>query len=129
VIDSPHREIANLLTWSMNEHTIEYTPDEAAELVRLAGFDVTSVRGVWLCRDPSTGATLPLDPFAAGVSSDEIVRRVPARRPPSGRLLRLVARGAPDRTLPRRRSPARPARRDLPGRVAGALPPAPVAGG
>jgi len=94
VIDSPHREIANLLTWSMNEHTIEYTPDEAAELVRLAGFDVTSVRGVWLCRDPSTGATLPLDPFAAGVSSDEIVRRVQlaARHPDDSFVWWLEAR-------------------------------------
>src|SRR6185436_1007287 len=76
VIDSPHREIANLLVWSMNEHTIEFTPDEAAELVTLAGFDVTSLRGVWLCRDPDTGAPLPLDPYASGASSDEILRRV-----------------------------------------------------
>jgi Methyltransferase domain len=76
VIDSPHREIANLLQWSMAEHTIEFTPAEACELVALAGFDVTDVRGVWLCREPDTGAALPLDPYAAGASADEIVRRV-----------------------------------------------------
>lgn len=94
VIDSPHREIANLLTWSMNEHTIELTPDEASELARLAGFDVTSLRGVWLCRDPDTGQTLPLDPFAAGASSDEIVRRVQlaARHPNDAFIWWLEAR-------------------------------------
>jgi SAM-dependent methyltransferase len=60
VIDSPHREIAAALKWSMPEHTVEFTPDEARELVELAGFDVRSLRGLWLCQDPKTGAYLPL---------------------------------------------------------------------
>ena len=60
VIDSPHREVAAALGWSMPEHTVEFTPDEARELVGLAGFDVRSLRGLWLCRDPRTGAYLPL---------------------------------------------------------------------
>jgi SAM-dependent methyltransferase len=94
VVDSPHREIANLLLWSMNEHTIELTPDEATELVGLAGFDVTSLRGVWLCRDPDTGAALPLDPYQWAVSGEEIVRRVQlaARHPDDAFIWWLEAR-------------------------------------
>jgi hypothetical protein len=60
VIDSPHREVAAALGWSMPEHTVEFTPKEARELVELAGFDVRSLRGVWLCQDPRTGEYLPL---------------------------------------------------------------------
>lgn len=76
VMDSPNREIATLLNWSMNEHTVEFTPGEAVELVELAGFDVESLRGLWLCRDPASGAVMPLDPFEAGAGGEEIVRRV-----------------------------------------------------
>jgi len=60
VIDSPNRDVTGPLGWSHPEHTIEFTPAEAAELVTLAGFDVTSVRGVWLCREPGTGEPLNL---------------------------------------------------------------------
>jgi hypothetical protein len=60
VIDSPHREIAAALGWSMPEHTVEFTPGEARELLGLAGFDVRSLRGLWLCQDPKTDAYLPL---------------------------------------------------------------------
>ncbi len=76
VINSPHREIARLLCWSMNEHTIEFTPSEAGELVELAGFDVVDLRGVWLTRDPDSCAILPLDPYEAGASPTELLRRV-----------------------------------------------------
>ena len=65
VIDSPNREVTAPLNWSHPEHTIELTPDEACELVRLAGFDVASVKGLWLCRDPRTGEILPFDPNVA----------------------------------------------------------------
>ena len=76
VMDSPNREIATRLNWSMNEHTIEFTPGEAAELVELAGFDVQSVRGVWLCRDPGSGEVLPFDAFEAALPAEEVVRRI-----------------------------------------------------
>jgi SAM-dependent methyltransferase len=76
VMDSPNREIANLLCWSMNEHTIELTPQEARDLVALAGFETTSLRGIWLCRDPETGASLPLDTHAADIGRDDVLRRV-----------------------------------------------------
>lgn len=62
VIDSPNRTITAAQTWSHPQHTIELTPDEAEQLVRLAGFDVTAMRGIWLCRDPRSGENLAFDP-------------------------------------------------------------------
>lgn len=62
VIDSPNRLMTAPLVWSHPEHTIELTTDEAVHLVTLAGFNVTTRRGIWLCRDPRDGAILPFDP-------------------------------------------------------------------
>jgi hypothetical protein len=76
VIDSPQRSITSELGWTQPEHTIEFTAAEATELVTLAGFDVVSVRGVWLCRDQATGEMLPLWPEGDG---DELAQAV-ARR-------------------------------------------------
>lgn len=76
VMDSPNREVASALIWTQPQHTIELTPDEAAELVTLAGFDVADVRGLWLCRDAVTDEVLPL--WEAGdvdPSVDEVLRR------------------------------------------------------
>jgi SAM-dependent methyltransferase len=76
VIDSPHREIAAALRWTMPEHTIEFTPAEAEELVTLAGFDVAGVRGVWLCREPATGDVQPLwSEDGTPLPADEVARR------------------------------------------------------
>ncbi len=51
VVDSPNRLITKALNWAHPEHTIEFTPAEAAELAELAGFAVDSVAGLWLCED------------------------------------------------------------------------------
>ena len=76
VIDSPNREIAALLTWTMPEHTIEFTPSEAVDLVTLAGFDVTSIRGVWLCREPTTGELHPRwSDDGSPLPAEEVARR------------------------------------------------------
>jgi hypothetical protein len=48
--------------WSHPEHTVEVTPAEAKALAELAGFEVTALKGIWLCRDPVTKRLLPLDP-------------------------------------------------------------------
>jgi hypothetical protein len=77
VMDSPNREVTSALVWTQPQHTIEFTPAEAAELVTLAGFDVADVRGLWLCRDAASGEILPL--WAAGdadPSHTEVLRRV-----------------------------------------------------
>ncbi len=62
VIDSPNRLVTAPLNWSHPEHTVELAVDEIAELVTLAGFTVRKRAGLWLCRDPATGAVLPFDP-------------------------------------------------------------------
>ena len=77
VVDSPNRLITSLLNWSHPEHTIELTPQEAVRLIKLAGFETTSLRGVWLCRDPHTGRLLSFDPNR-GDSDWSLVERVAA---------------------------------------------------
>jgi len=62
VIDSPNRLITMATRWHMPEHTLELTPAEARELLALAGFDVETMHGLWLCADPATGEPLGLHP-------------------------------------------------------------------
>jgi SAM-dependent methyltransferase len=80
VIDSPQREITSALGWTQPEHTIEFTAAEATELVTLAGFDVVSVRGLWLCRDQRTGEMLPLWPEASPDEGRDDLAQAVARR-------------------------------------------------
>jgi SAM-dependent methyltransferase len=58
VMDSPNRDITTALRWSHREHIIEYTTSEISEILEVAGFDVVSIRGLWLCR--SNGRVLSL---------------------------------------------------------------------
>lgn len=60
LFDSPNREISNALMWNHPEHTVELVSEEAAEMARIAGFEVIKSVGHWLCRDQDTGALLPL---------------------------------------------------------------------
>jgi hypothetical protein len=62
VVDSPNRLLTEPYVWSHPEHTVEVTPAEAKNLAELAGFEVTRLRGIWLCRDPVSKRLLPLDP-------------------------------------------------------------------
>lgn len=82
VIDSPNRLVTAPLNWSHPEHTIELTPAEACELARLAGFDVASVQGIWLCRDPRSGEMLPFDPNVAAPGWSVTERLLVARDQP-----------------------------------------------
>ncbi len=61
VIDSPNRSVTAPMNYSMAEHTVELTVDEIQQAVTLAGFDVTNIAGIWLCRVPSTGRVLPFN--------------------------------------------------------------------
>jgi SAM-dependent methyltransferase len=72
VIDSPNRLATHPLHWRHPEHVVETSPDEAAEVLRLAGFEVTSCRGQWLCID-ADGSLLPLMPEPDDVA--EVLRR------------------------------------------------------
>ncbi|HXE17224.1 MAG TPA: methyltransferase domain-containing protein [Stellaceae bacterium] len=62
VIDSPNRALTEKLAWRHPEHTVELTPSEMSDLLRVAGFTVTKCVGLWLCRDPADGRVLSFDP-------------------------------------------------------------------
>jgi hypothetical protein len=66
VIDSPNRNITAPLNWSHPEHTVELTSNECFDLLALAGFDVVTCHGIWLCRDPLTKRMLPFEPQTNG---------------------------------------------------------------
>ena len=72
VIDSPNRLITEPIAWRHPEHVIEVSPDEAKEILTLAGFDTVACRGIWLCRDDDS-TILPLMP--PGNDVDELLRR------------------------------------------------------
>jgi hypothetical protein len=74
VVDSPNRELAAMYRWSMGEHTVELTPDEAARLLALAGFAVDDMKGLWLCR--TQGHLLDLEPPASLLHSDGYTHRI-----------------------------------------------------
>jgi SAM-dependent methyltransferase len=98
VLDSPNRELTAEYQWSMGEHTIEFTPDEASELLRLAGFEVEAMKGIWLCRQ--AGELLPLEPSGTMEDSADVLRRMilATRRPEDSFIWWAEARkvGEPD---------------------------------
>ena len=66
VVDSPNRRVTSQLGWSHPEHTIELSPDEARDLIESSGFEVTALRGMWLCIDPDRGNVLRFDEIQGG---------------------------------------------------------------
>ena len=60
-LDSPNRRVTSALGWMHPEHTVEFTADEIAEVLRLAGFADVRLRGLWLCYDPDEHRFLPLE--------------------------------------------------------------------
>lgn len=62
ILDSPNRRVTEAIGWWQPEHTIEFTTGEVLDLVRLAGFDVSRVRGIWNCYDVDSCKFLPLEP-------------------------------------------------------------------
>jgi SAM-dependent methyltransferase len=61
VMDSPNRAITEQIGWLHPQHTAELSVPEVVELVRLAGFDVESVRGLVLGYDRERHVFLGLD--------------------------------------------------------------------
>jgi hypothetical protein len=74
VVDSPNRSITASYQWSMGEHTVELTPTEAEVILRLGGFDVERMKGLWLCHQ--NGRLLPLQPSTVPTGSESWVRRI-----------------------------------------------------
>lgn len=81
VVDSPNRALTAAYRWSMREHTVELTPDEASALLDAAGFSVERMKGVWLCRHG--GELLPLgpDPMATGAGAPVRRYALASKRP------------------------------------------------
>jgi SAM-dependent methyltransferase len=82
VLDSPNRTATTGLGWYQPQHTAELTTEEIVELLRLAGFEEITVKGIWLCYDRENHRFLPLDPAVAAPGWD-LGRRLAesARRP------------------------------------------------
>ena len=49
VIDSPNRDITLPFGWAQPEHTLEFSVMEMERLLRLAGVEVTTKKGIWHC--------------------------------------------------------------------------------
>jgi SAM-dependent methyltransferase len=81
VVDSPNRNLTEAYRWTMEEHTVELVPEEAARLLELAGFEVVTMKGLWLCRQD--GELLELQPPGTVVGASEVLERMmkAARRP------------------------------------------------
>jgi Methyltransferase domain len=87
VVDSPNRLVTELLVWSHPEHTVEVTPAEARKLAELSGFEVTALKGIWLCRHPGTGRILQLDPAMIDPDFTYIERLLAAEDDPDNSFL------------------------------------------
>lgn len=86
-VDSPNRLVTEPLVWSHPEHTVEVTPTEARKLAELSGFEVTALKGMWLCRHPGTGRILPLDPAVADPDFTYVERLLTAENDPDNSFL------------------------------------------
>jgi SAM-dependent methyltransferase len=65
-LDSPNRRVTQAIAWLHPEHTLEFTVDEIAELLELAGFDDVELRGVLRSYDRARHRFLPIMPIESG---------------------------------------------------------------
>jgi SAM-dependent methyltransferase len=74
VVDSPNRNLTEAYRWTMEEHTVELSPEDAARLLELAGFEVVTMKGLWLCR--RDGELLELQPTGTVAGASEVLERM-----------------------------------------------------
>ena len=74
VVDSPNRNLTEAYRWTMEEHTVELAPEEATRLLELAGFEVVTMKGLWLCR--RDGELLELQPPGTVAGASEVLERM-----------------------------------------------------
>jgi hypothetical protein len=72
VLDSPNRLVTEHMMWSHGGHTIELSAGEITDLVELAGFEVESCHGIWLCRQD--GSVVELEEGVADLAT--VARRI-----------------------------------------------------
>ncbi len=70
VVDSPNRLATQKMMWSHPEHTVEFTSVEVCRAINAAGFNITSVEGIWQGLEPVTGLPLP------HIASDDQAERI-----------------------------------------------------
>jgi hypothetical protein len=101
VVDSPNRNLTKAYQWSMAEHTVELTPDEAEGVLELAGFSIDKMKGLWLCRQH--GELMDLDPTGTLTGLRSYVRRhaMAIQRPEDSFLWWAEARKQADPDIPR----------------------------
>jgi SAM-dependent methyltransferase len=82
VVDSPNRLLTAELNWSMSEHTVELTPDEATQLLEAAGYAVEVMKGLWLCRKEGPGGPVryALEPCPDATGTGATLRRMALAR-------------------------------------------------
>ncbi len=74
VVDSPNRDITASYRWTMGEHTVELTPEDASGLLVAAGFEVVTMKGIWLCRD--SGTLMDLEPAGTVEGAPQVLERM-----------------------------------------------------
>jgi SAM-dependent methyltransferase len=74
VVDSPNRNLTQAYRWTMEEHTVELAPEEATHLLELAGFEIATMKGLWLCR--RDGELLELQPPGTVAGASEVLERM-----------------------------------------------------
>lgn len=97
VLDSPNRRLTSAYRWSMSEHTLEFTPEEAVRLLELGGFEVKTMKGLWLCR--RMGKLFGLDPEPSVMSKQNLERIVLSSTRPDDSFIwwaEAIKVGAPD---------------------------------
>jgi SAM-dependent methyltransferase len=60
-LDSPNRRVTEAIGWYQPEHTAEFSTDEIAQAITLAGFEIEQLRGVILSYDRARHAFLDLE--------------------------------------------------------------------
>jgi len=78
VLDSPNRSITAAYGGAHPEHMVELDAAEAVELITAAGFDVVRTRGIFRCRNPRSGALLPIGTLSEEAPDSVIDRCVSA---------------------------------------------------
>lgn len=58
----------------MGEHTVELTPDDASGLLASAGFEVVTMKGIWLCRQ--SGKLMDLEPPGTVKGAPQVLERM-----------------------------------------------------
>jgi hypothetical protein len=74
VVDSPNRDVTASYRWTMGEHTVELTPDDASGLLASAGFELVTMKGIWLCRD--SGKLMDLEPPGTVAGAPQVLERM-----------------------------------------------------